>query len=72
MTCAQVSLHQECRNDKNLGGCSSLPNRSANPNKFACIFNNRVHKTRIKNGSAGGNFSLKFINMPVPLFGTLE
>ena len=71
MTCAHVSLHQEFRNDKNLGGSSSLPNRSANPNKFVCIFKNRMHKTRIPNVSAGGNFSLKFVRMPVPLFGTL-
>ena len=48
MTCAQVSLHQERWNDKNLGGCSSLPNRSANPNKFACIQKKSVQKTRIK------------------------
>ena len=48
MTCAQVSLHQECRNDKNLSGCSSLLNRSEDRNKFACIFKNRVHTTRIK------------------------
>ena len=65
MTCAQVSLHQECRNDKNIGGFSSLPNRSANPNKHTNYNKNRVHmhKTRIKNGSSGGIFSLKFINM---------
>ena len=70
MTCAQVSLHQECRNDKNIGGFSSLPNRSANPNKHTNYNKNRVHmhKTRIKNGSSGGIFSL----MPASLFSTLE
>ena len=59
MTCAQVSLHQECRNDKNIGGFSNLPNISATPNKRTNDNKNRVHmhKTRIKNGSSGGIFS---------------